>query len=239
MHSRFSQAMKRSIILFLATLAIFRFHAQTIFAAETNAAIPYQTLREIFQPISEIDQTKLEVRVWVVSDRKTVHPSDITLTIHSAKKGMIPLTIGTNGQILKFPLEKDLARENPPVFANQPKGTLHLFVSMQIPLPDELEFRYKLFGDGVAEMNKSIRAQAGLALSLLAPKVEGVVFFFPKAGTGKATVEIESSAGKKEYTADKDGRIKLKLEKPLLAENPEVKVSEKPAHIVPDMEDMK
>ena len=205
-------------------------------AAETNAVIPYKTLDDMFQPISEIDATKLEIKVFVSLASKTVHPADITLTIQSAKKGMISIPIGTNGQIQKFPHEKELIRENPSIIANQPKGTLRLNVSMQLPPPDKLAFRYRRLGDGVVEVNKAIRAQAGLALSLIAPKAQGVIFFFPKTSAGKATVEIASAAGKKEYTADKDGRVKLRLEKPLLAENPEVKVSEKPAHIVPDME---
>jgi len=66
--------------------------------------------------------------------------------------------------------------------------------------------------------------------------VQSVVFLFPKASAGRAKVEIVSAACRQEFTADKNGRIKLKLEKTLLAENPEIKMSEKPDHIVPDME---
>jgi len=166
-----------------------------------------------------------------------VHPSDITLTIHSARKGMAPLRLGTNGQILEFPHDNELLRENPDVVANQPKGALQLWVFMQIPPPEGLTFRYNRLGDGVAEMNKAIHAQAGMVLSVIAPKIKGVIFF-PNAGAGKATVEIESAAGVKQYTADKAGRVKLRLEKALMTENPEIKVSEKPASIVPDMEDL-
>jgi hypothetical protein len=207
-------------------------------AADTNAAIPYKTFDDIFQPIAVIDQTKLEIHVFVSSTNKAVRPSDIRLTIHSAAKGMIPVTISTNGQIFKFPHMNELRRENPPVVANLPKGTLNLVIAMQLPPSDELTFRYSRLGDGVAEINKSIKAQAGMVMSLFAPKAQGVVFLFPKASAGKAKVEIASAAGRRQYTADKNGVIKLKLEKTLLAENPEVKVSEKPQHIVPDMSDM-
>jgi hypothetical protein len=204
-------------------------------AANTNAVIPYKTLDDMFQPIGEVDPTKLEIHVFVTSRNKAVHPSDISLTIQSAARGTFPVPLGTNGQILKFPHEKDLRRENPPVIANLPKGTLNLMITMQLPPSDELTFRYSRLGDGVAEINKAIKTQAGL-LSPLAPKVQGVAFLFPKAGAGKAQVEIASAAGRREYTADKNGLVKLKLEKTLLAENPEVKVSKKPQHIVPDME---
>lgn len=226
--------------LWLAVLAVILSCAtQPGHAADTNAAIPYKDLDEMFQPIATVDPAKLEIHVFVSSTNKAVRPSDISLTIHSASKGLIPVRLGTNGQVINFPLEKVLRRENPLVVANQPAGTIELWVTIQIPPSDELTFRYRRLADGVAEINKSIKAQAGLVLSLLAPKVQGVVFLFPKASAGKAKVEIQSAAGTKEYTAGKYGRIKLKLEKALLAENPEVRVSEKPEHIVPDMEDMK
>lgn len=207
-------------------------------AADTNAVIPYKTLDDIFQPIAEVDPTKIEIHVFVASRNKAVQPSDISLTIQSAVSGNTPVPLGTNGQIFKFPHTKELRRENPPVVSNQPKGTLNLMITIQIPPSDDLTFPYRRLGDGVAEINKSIKAQAGLMLSLFAPKVQGVVFLFPKASAGKAKVEIVSAAGKREYTADKNGVIELKLDKALVVENPEVKLSEKPEHIVPDMSDM-
>lgn len=222
-----------ALIIFQAGVAL---HTH---AAGTNAAIPYKDLDEMFQPIATVDPAKLQIHMFVSSTNKAVHPSDIRLTIHSSAKGLIPVQLGTNGQVINFPLEKDLCRENPLVAANQPAGTIELWVTIQIPPSDELTFRYRRLADGVAELNKSIRAQAGMMLSLFAPKVQGVVFLFPKASAGKATVEISSAAGRKEYTADQHGQIKLKLDKALVAENPNVTVSEKPQHIVPDLSDMK
>jgi len=220
----------------LAALFIFQCGEPSADAAGTNAVITYRMLDDVFQPIAKIDPAKLQVWMFVASTNKSVHPSDITLTLHSASRGLISLPLGTNGQILKFPHDPELVRENPSFVANQPKGTLQLTVTIQLPLPVELTFPYRRLGDGVAEANKSIREQAGLALSWFAPKADGVVFSFSKASAGKATVEIAAAAGKKKYTADHNGQVTLKLEKPLLAENPEVKVSEKPVNIAPDLE---
>jgi hypothetical protein len=208
-------------------------------AADTNAAIPYKMLDDMFQPIDAVDPTKLEIHVFLSSTNKSVRPSDIRLTIHSTAKGLIPVRLDTNGQIIRFPVEKDLRRENPPIVANQPAGTMRFMVTAQIPPSDVLTFRYRRLADGVAEINKSIRARAGLMLSLFAPKVHGVVFLFPKASAGKAKVEIKSASGTREYTADRHGQIILKLDKALVTENSEVTVSEKPANIVPDLSDMK
>jgi hypothetical protein len=210
--------------------------AQSARAGDTNAVIPYDTLDDMFQPIAVVDPAKLEIHVLVGSRNKAVHPADITLTIRSAARGMLPVTISTNGLIAAFPHQKDLRRENPPVVSNQPKGTLSLTVTMQLPPSDQLTFRYARLEDGVAEINKAIRAQAGMVLSAFAPKAGGVVFLFPKTAAGKARVEIASVAGRREYTADKDGRVILKLDTALVKENPNVTVSEQPEHIVPDLE---
>jgi hypothetical protein len=204
--------------------------------AEGTNGIAYKDFNEIFQPISTVDASKLQLLVFVSSTNKSVQRSNITLTIQSRLKGPIPLTIDTNGQILKFPLDKDLLTENPPIHANQPKGSLRLFVTMQITPPDGLVFRYNRLGDGVAEMNKTIREQAGWALSLMAPKAKGVVFVFPEDRARKARVEVMAAAGRQFFLADTNGVVKVKLEKSLLSENPEVKMSEKPEQIVPDFE---
>ncbi len=207
---------------------------QAIHATDTNAVIPYKDLSDMFQPMAEIDRSKLEVLAFVSSTNKAVHPSDITLTIRSAR-GMIPVTVNTNGEILKFPLDQDLLRENPPVLANQPKGSIQMVVTVQFPVPEGLTFRYRLLGDGAAEMNKAIRKQAGWVLSLLAPKVQGAVFRFPTTSARKATVEIAAASGAKKYVADAHGVVTLPLNPSLVSENPEVRVSEKPLGIYPEI----
>jgi hypothetical protein len=164
-----------------------------------------------------------------------VHSTDISLTIQSAAKGPIPVQIGTNGQVLNFSHEKELRRENPPVIANQPKGTLNLFLNVQMMMPEGLTYSYRRLGDVIAEANKLIKVQAGM-LYPFAPKMRGVVFIFPKSSAGKAKVEIVPPAGRREYTADANGRVKLKLEKALLAEDLEIRLSEKPQQVVADIE---
>jgi RNA polymerase sigma factor (sigma-70 family) len=210
-------------------------HHQPVYAAGTNAVLPYKTMDDVCQAADSVDQTKLLARVFVTSKNTAVHPTDISLMIQSAVKGPIPVQIGTNGQVLNFPHERELHRENPPVVANQPKGTLNLSLAIQLETPEGLTFGCRRLGDGIAEANKLIIAQAGV-LSPFAPKAQGVVFFFPKSSAGKAKIEIAPASGRREYTADANGRIKLKLDKALLAEDPEIKLSEKPQQVVPDIE---
>ncbi len=185
--------------------------------------------------IGGVDQTKLNMRAFILSTNDAVKASDITLSIESPTRGRIPVQLGTNGDILNFPHEKTLLREDQPVFSNQPKGTLKMVVSLSIPVPDNLSFRYARLADGTAELNKLIKAKAGL-LSFIAPKAKGVVFVFPKASGGKAKVTVVEPSGPKEFIAGPDGQVKLKLDKSLVKANPEIKLSEKPEGVVPDID---
>ena len=201
----------------------------------TNATIPYKDMDKLWQIAASVNQSNLQFRVFMSSTNKAANARDLTLTIQSASKGAVPVPLATNGQLLNFPHDKELVRENPPVASNQPKGALRMVVSIQLPTTNDLEIRYARLGDGAAEMNKLIKSQAGL-LSVVAPKSKAVTFYFPKAGAGKAKVTITSSKGQKELVADKDGEVTLRLEKALLSENPEVRMSEKPLAIAPDID---
>lgn len=204
-------------------------------ANTTNAAIPYKTMDDLCQIAAGADQSRLFVQVFVSSRNKAVQGSDITLTIQSAKEGNVPLQISTNGQILNFPHRKELVRENPFIIANQPKGTLSMYLRYEVPPAEELTFKYSRLGNASAEANKMIKSQAGL-MSWVAPKSKGVVFVFPKESAGRAKVSIRAAAGSKEFTADDKGMVKLKLENSLLSENPDVQLSEKPQMVLPDIE---
>jgi hypothetical protein len=220
----------------LAALTAIQFGiASPVLAEATNAVIPYKAMDQFWRMAAGVDATKLDFRLFVFSKSNNVPAPAITLMIHSPAKGLIPVPLGTNGQVLHFPDQKELRRENPSIVSNQPKGSLNLVVSLQFPLPDALAFRYARLGEGVAEVNRLIKSQAGLP-SLLAPKAQGVIFIFRKADAGKAKVAVAASAGQQEFTADKHGQVKLKLEKSLLSENPQVELSEKPQAMVPDIE---
>jgi RNA polymerase sigma factor (sigma-70 family) len=209
--------------------------------SQPNAAIPYKVVDDAFQFADSFDQTKLVVRVLISSKNKALHPADISLTIQSAVEGPVTVQLGTNGQLLDFPHKEELRSENPLVIANIPKGTLNFSLVSQLPMLTNLTFRYSVLGDGVAEANigaakanKIMKADYAGQLSPFPQTVQGVIFRFPKSSAGKAKVEIESAAGSREYTADAKGQVILKLEQSLLAENPEVKVSERPRDIVPN-----
>jgi hypothetical protein len=215
-----------------------------------SPSIPYKMADDLWQLINGTDKTKFNLWASISSTNKAVQPGDIQIMIHSAVKGPISVRLGTNGQVMDFPHDEALRHENPPVTVNPSSGG-SLTIGAYLPVPEDLTFRYNRLGDGVAEANNTI---AKAENKIIRPgylgwanyinwyfstsrklKVQGVDFVFPKSSARTATVEIMAAAGTKTYKADANGQIKLKLDKSLLLENPEVKVSEKPLMMGPDL----
>ena len=215
-----------------------------------SPSIPYKMADDLWQLINGTDKTKFNLWASIASTNKAVQPGDIHIMIQSAVKGPISVRLGTNGQVVDFPHDEALRHENPPVTVN-PSGGGSLTISAYMPVPEDLTFRYNRLGDGVAEANNTI---AKAENKIIRPdylgwanyinwyfstsrklKVQGVDFVFSKSSARTATVEIMAAAGTKTYKADANGQIKLILDKSLLLENPEVKVSEKPLMMGPDL----
>jgi hypothetical protein len=192
------------------------------------------------------DQSKLLVQVLIKSRNKAVHSSDVQLTIQSARKGPITVHVGADGQMTDFPHDEELRREDPPVVVNQPKGGMSMTIFMKgLPKLEGLTFRYDRLSDVVAELNDGMARASRIvkesypgqlaAFNRFKRNVQGVLIYFPKSRAGKAKVEIASASGKREYVANANGCVRLMLDKVLVAENPEVTVSERPQSILPDV----
>lgn len=213
---------------------------------ETNATITYKMLDDASAFASSFDQSKLVVQVLIKSRNRAMRPPDIQLTIQSAKKGPIPVHMGADGQMIDFPHDEELRREDPPVVVNQPKGKMSMTIFMRgLPKLESLTFRYDRFSDAVAELNDGM-TRAGRIVKESYPEqlaafnrftryAQGVLIYFPKSRAGKARLEIASVSGKREFVADANGHMRLRLEKALVAENPKVTLSEMPQTILPDV----
>ncbi len=221
-------------------------------AQENSLSIPYKMADDLWQLVGRVDKTKLIVQVAFKSMDKATKPGEIQIVIHSAAQGTITVPLDTNGLVIDFPHDEILRKENPTVTINHPGGMLNFNVWSYMPIQASRSFHYDQLGDGVAE-TIGVIAQANKILvrpsyigwinyvdSLFSSswkfKVQGVTFVFPKTSARKATIEIMSVTGIKTYQADANGEIKLKLNKSLLLENPEVKVSENPLFIGPDLQ---
>jgi RNA polymerase sigma factor (sigma-70 family) len=206
-----------------------------------NAKIPYTMLDDATQFISTVNQSNLEFRMTLGS--KQISPTNIHLMIESKVRGSIPVQLARDGQLVGLPHDDALRRENPFVVSDLPKGTLNMTMFIRLPKPRGQRFPYSRLSDGVEELNRAVvRANQLIKKSYakeflpFKKQVQGVIFMFPPALAGKAKVEIASATNRREYIANARGQIKLKIEKTLLDENPEVRVSHNSYTIVPDME---
>jgi RNA polymerase sigma factor (sigma-70 family) len=213
----------------------------------TSFSFPYSVADDYWKVISGLDTNKLVVRVYLTSNNKAARPQDNYLTIHSAIKGPIPVHLSTNGQLLDFPHDESLRRENPPVTFSQPHGNVSFWC--YTPPPQGLSFQYSQLVGGITEMKEAIvklnklmtpsdLGWIGYLEWLFSPNFkvnENFIIAFPVSSANKATVEILAASGTKTYTANSAGRVRLKLDNALLKENPSVRLSQKPLFIAPNM----
>ena len=225
--------------------------AATAYAARhgSDFSISYQKADAVWQWFDSVDKSKLIVQASLTSNNNAAKPPDIQITIQSAIKGPIPVPLGSNGVVKGFPHDDALHRENPMVTFDHIKGC-NLTVWAYMPVPEDKIFTYDRLGDAVEEANHLIAR----ADTIVRPSIVGwgsylawrwspssprkmrfhtMIFEFPKSSARTATVEIKTAAGAKTYKADADGLVKLKLDKQLLIEDPEVQTSEKPNAMVP------
>jgi len=236
-HTQYKMALAVGTAVLLAATTTLLAQHQNPFGGK---GIPYNILDDASQFSESFDTNKLHVYFIVSSEKKNIHPADIHLTIQSTNKGVIPVHLGAKGQILDFPHDPDLRRENPPILTDQPKGSVNLGIWCYATMPEELVFPYRRLADIVAEANQGMaRAnemiKTGYAgqFPLLKGKVKSLAFVFPASCAGKTVITIESASGRKEYHADHAGRLVFKLDDSLQAENPDVQLSQKPKWVVP------
>jgi hypothetical protein len=226
---KLSMAIGIATILAAGTATVLAQHAD-----KSTAQISYAMMEDACRFQDSINPTNLVFRFLITSNKKAVNPPDIHLTIQSTSKGKIALRLGSKGEILDFPYDEDLRRENAVVISDQPKGSLVLGIWAYVPMPDDLTFHYSHLANAVDEANKAAVRANQLAKSydtgvppFFSGKVNGVGLVFHQSGAGKAKIVIATSAGAREYVADADGVIKLKINPKLKAEDPLVIVSEK------------
>ncbi len=220
--------------LLALALPVAGFFLSAVCVAAENATIPYAKLDELWQKIEQVDAGKLVAAAQITSKIKGIKPAQIRLVIHSAT-GDIPLRVSADGYILDFPRTEALRKENPAIEANQPKGSLRVNIGVELAVPSANSFPYARLSDGIADAIKLMKAQAS-GPSPAEPVVKSVLILFPKSGARKATVEIRAAGKKRVLTADANGLVRVPIDSALVAENPEVKLSERPARLFIDSE---
>jgi hypothetical protein len=201
-------------------------------AAADREWVPYKKFVETlyldkFYSVAPEQKDKVRLRIKVEPENKSIKLSDLVLTIsHSGAKDIIP--IDANGVIDLVP-NPSLIKEDAMIYTSLPKGEkLRVMSSFEAKMPDGLQTDYASVMGSVKQWNTLIKEYAGM-LSFLAPTFVGVDFHY--ANAAHQTVQVVTRNGTKNFVADAKGDIELKLDNALLAENPSIVMSERPAEI--------
>ncbi len=182
------------------------------------ARLPYQHLIKIAQSDArskpEADSYKLRIQ----SRNESVESSDITLFLN-LREGPIALVVDNDG-FVEVPHTKELLAANPDLIANQPRGSLNIYVDLEVPkvtAPDfsEGKLRYKELFRPLVQIQDEMRKvdpTFGLAGQQFVLELE----------TGEEPVKITRELGARTFRPNASGKVYMIMEAYLFEENPEV-----------------
>lgn len=219
---RSSRAISRSLTIAALAAAII---APATLRAQETGQLPYASLHKVVSRAQQVKHPKLRAVVRLQSKEKSAKAPTLVI---QAKSGPINVSVGADGEIRNFPLTPELLKENPPVLSNQPKGSSQLVAAIEVVVPDSSTWSYRELAQLLDAANAEIKKQAGM-LSIMAPRAKAFSFHF--GGGEKATVTIKR-AEPQVLTADANGVVRLEIDKPLVAQDPQVVLSDKPDRVL-------
>lgn len=182
------------------------------------ARLPYEQLIRIAQSDARAEEDADSYKLKIKSQDESVKSSDIELFL-ARDSGPLVLVVDNDG-FVEVPHTQELLEENPDLIANQPKGTLNIYVDLEVPKvtpPDLSEGKVKyrnLFQPLVRiqdEMRK-VDPKFGLAGQQFVLELE----------TGEEPVKITRELGSRTFRPNADGKVYMIMESYLYEENPEV-----------------
>ena len=184
------------------------------------ARLPYQQLIKIAQSDASSKPDAESYKLRIQSRNESVKSSDIKLFL-DLKKGPLALVVDNDG-FVEVPHNKELFEANPDLVANQPKGTLNIYVDLEVPkvtAPDfkEGKVRYQELFRPLVQIQDEMRKvdpTFGLAGQQFVLELE----------TGEEPVKITRELGARTFRPNADGKVYMIMEAYLFEENPEVTV---------------
>lgn len=187
--------------------------------APGHAVNPYRMFQQALAVQKAVaGNPRLRAVAYVESRDPSVRPGQIQLTIH-AKSGDRAVKVGTDGR-LDFPLDDALTAEDPPVEANQPKGSMVLTVRLELVVPG---LRWP-----AAELRAAL-ADLDQLLSADAPPIRGIELTFRHGDGVSVTVR---GAGERLLLPDRKNHVVL-MRDDLDAKLTDVEMSESPTVALP------
>jgi hypothetical protein len=196
-------------------------------SAQEREWIPYQKLvntlkLDRFYALPAAQRDKIILYAMLTPKNKATSPADVKLTVVHAGDRQ-PLPLDARGRVLIVPNAKWLA-EDAKIWTSLPKEEkMSLGFELSAVVPESLQWNYASVMGSLPQANAAIGKVAG-AFSLFVPKMKSVIFKFGKP----AQLTIHAAGGEKRYASDAQNRIRLKGDDALLADNPQVTLSERP-----------
>lgn len=182
------------------------------------ARLPYQQLIRIAQSDARSKPEADFYKLRIESRNKSVKSSDIKLFL-DLESGPLALVVDNDGHV-EVPHTKELLALNPDLIANQPKGTLNIYVDLEVPkvtAPDfsEGKVRYQELFRPLVQIQDEMRKvdpTFGLAGQQFVLELE----------TGEEPVKITRELGSRTFRPNAEGKVYMIMESYLFEENPEV-----------------
>jgi hypothetical protein len=184
------------------------------------ARLPYQQLIKIAQSDARAEPNAKSYKLRIQSRNSAVKSEDIELFLDLKDK---PLVVVVDDQgFLEVPHTKELLEANPDLIANQPRGTLNIFVDLEVPkvsppkIVDGKVSYQELFRPLVeiqTEMRK-VDPTFGLSGQQFVLEIE----------TGEAPIKITRALGARTFRPNSRGKVYMIMESYLYEENPQVEI---------------
>jgi hypothetical protein len=189
--------------------------------------MPYRKLVETVKadkfyalPPAERDKVILYARLIPVN--KAIAPPDAKLVVVDGAS-RTPLPLDAAGRTRIAPNPQWLA-DDAKIWTSLPSGEkMSLSFDIGAVLPEATQWNYATVMGAIPQANAGVKQVAGM-LSMFVPTMTAVIFKFDKP----AQLTIKARDGERRYASDAKHRVRLKLDKELLKENPLVALSERP-----------
>lgn len=184
------------------------------------ARLPYQQLIKIAQSDARADSDAKEYRLRIQSRDSSVKSKDIELFL-DLKEGPLLLVVDNDGYVT-VPFQEKLMEANPDLIANQPRGSLNIFVELEVPKVTPPEIRdgrvtyQELFRPLVEIQDEMRKVDPTFGLS-------GEQFVL-EIETGEEPIKITRELGSRTFRPNSRGKVYMIMESYLYEENPEVEI---------------
>lgn len=190
-------------------------------AAGDLARLPYAQLLRIAQSDARAKPDAESYKLRIQSRNANVEPKDIKLFLDIKGKPLALLV--DNDGFLEVPHTKELVEKNPDLVANQPRGSLNIFVDLEVPRVSPPEIKdgkvayQELFRPLVEIQSEMRKVDPTFGLS-------GQQQFVLEIETGEEPIKITRALGSRTFRPNSRGKVYMIMESYLYEENPQVDV---------------